>query len=193
MKTLFGEFKKFVMRGNLVDLAIGFTVGAAFSTVAKSLVDDIIMPPLGLLLGKTDFTDAFWLLRAGEGAAPPYVSLQAAQAAGATTLNYGRFLTNALTLLLIALAMFTVVRLINKVGEEIRDEFGRDEVASTPAQEAEPEQKKCAYCRQVVPFRASRCHHCTSFLGTSGGPLNPDTRITPGDARPADVAPKPSA
>ena len=186
MTKLFGEFKKFVMRGNLVDLAIGFTVGAAFSTVAKSLVDDIIMPPLGLLLGKTDFTDAFLLLRAGEVSPPPYLTLEAAKVAGATTLNYGRFLTNALTLLLIALAMFTVVRLINKISEEIRDEFGQDEQSSTSAEEAEPEQKKCAYCRQVVPFRASRCHHCTSFLGTSGGPLNPDTRITPGDARPAD-------
>ena len=190
MTKMFGEFKKFVMRGNLVDLAIGFTVGAAFSTVAKSLVDDVLMPPLGLLLGKTDFADAFWLLQAGEGAAPPYATLQAAQAAGATTLNYGRFLTNALTLLLIALAMFVVVRIINKIGEEIRDEFGQDEVAATPAQAAEPEQKKCAYCRQVVPFRASRCHHCTSFLGTTGGPLNPDVRITPGATPPADVAQK---
>ena len=193
MKTLFGEFKKFVMRGNLVDLAIGFTVGAAFSTVAKSLVDDIIMPPLGLLLGQTDFSDAFWLLKAGEGAPPPYVSLEAAKVAGATTLNYGRFLTNGLTLLLIALAMFTVVRIINRIGEEIRDEFGQDEKDATPAQAAEPEQKKCAYCRQVVPFRASRCHHCTSFLGTTGGPLNPDVRITPGETPPADVPPQPSA
>ena len=191
MTKMFAEFKKFVMRGNLVDLAIGFTVGAAFSTVAKSLVDDIIMPPLGLLLGKTDFTDAFWMLRAGEGAPPPYVSLQAAQAAGATTLNYGRFFTNAFTLLLIALAMFIVVRLINKISEEIRDEFGKDETAASSAEAAEPEQKKCAYCRQVVPFRSSRCHHCTSFLGTSGGPLNPDIRITPGDARPADTAAAP--
>ena len=175
MKKLYSEFKAFLMRGNLVELAIGFTVGAAFSTVAKSLVDDLIMPPLGLLLGQTDFSDAFLVLKAGEGAPPPYVSLQAAAEAGATTLNYGVFLTNALTLLIIALAMFIVIRLVNKVTEEIQDEFGGDE-------KYEPEQpttKKCAYCRQVVPFKASRCHHCTSFLGTDGGPLQPDARITP--------------
>lgn len=173
--SLLSEFRKFAMRGNLVDLAIGFTVGAAFSTVAKSLVDDLIMPPLGLLLGRTDFSDAYILLRAGEGAAPPYASLQAAQAAGATTLNYGVFLTNVLTLLLIALAMFVVIRAVNRVSEKLHDEFGTAD--ETP--EAQPDTKKCAYCREVVPYKASRCSHCTSFLGTEGGPLNPDARITP--------------
>lgn len=173
--SIFSEFKKFAMRGNLVDLAIGFTVGAAFSTVAKSLVDDLIMPPLGLLLGRTDFSDAFILLRAGEGAAPPYASLQAAQAAGATTLNYGVFLTNVFTLLLIALAMFVVIRAVNRVSEKLHDEFGNAD--ETPKEQ--PETKKCAYCREVVPYKASRCSHCTSFLGTEGGPLEPDTRITP--------------
>jgi large conductance mechanosensitive channel len=163
------------MRGNLVDLAIGFTVGAAFSTVAKSLVDDLIMPPLGLLLGRTDFSDAFVLLRAGEGAPPPYASLEAAQAAGATTLNYGQFLTNVVTLFLIALAMFVVIRAVNRVSERLSDEFGSND--ETPKEQ--PDTKKCAYCREVVPYQASRCAHCTSFLGTEGGPLNPDTRITP--------------
>jgi len=173
--SLISEFRKFAMRGNLVDLAIGFTVGAAFSTVAKSLVDDLIMPPLGLLLGRTDFSDAYILLRAGEGATPPYASLQVAQAAGATTLNYGQFLTNVFTLFLIALAMFVVIRAVNRVSEKLNDEFGKSD--ETPAEQ--PETKKCAYCREVVPFKASRCSHCTSFLGTEGGPLNPDTRITP--------------
>ncbi len=175
--SLLSEFKKFAMRGNLVDLAIGFTVGAAFSTVAKSLVDDLIMPPLGLLLGRADFSDAYLLLKAGEGAEPPYPSLEAAQAAGATTLNYGVFLTNILTLLLIALAMFLVVRAVNRVGEALRDEFGEDDEKATG--EPLPETKKCAYCRQAVPYKASRCHHCTSFLGTEGGPLRPDGRLTP--------------
>ena len=173
--SFLSEFKKFALRGNLVDLAIGFTVGAAFSTVAKSLVDDLLMPPLGLLLGRTDFSDAYVLLRAGEGAPAPYASLAAAQAAGATTLNYGSFLTNVLTLLLVALAMFLVIRAVNRVGETLRDEFGHAD--ETP--DAQPETKKCAYCREAVPFKASRCSHCTSFLGTEGGPLNPDTRITP--------------
>jgi large conductance mechanosensitive channel len=174
MKGLFAEFQKFALRGNLVDLAIGFTVGAAFSTVARSLVDDLIMPPLGLLLGQTDFSDAFLLLKAGTGAPPPYASLEVARAAGATTLNYGRFLTNSLTLLLIALAMFLLVRTINRVSERLRDEFGK---ADEPAAPSEPETKKCAYCRQAVPFRASRCPHCTSFLGTEGGPLQPDPAL----------------
>jgi large conductance mechanosensitive channel len=176
MQGFFAEFKKFAMRGNLVDLAIGFTVGVAFSTLARSLVDDIIMPPLGLLLGQTDFSDAFLVLRAGTGAPPPYASLELARAAGATTLNYGRFLTNALTLLLIALAMFVLVRTINRVGERIRDEFGTTDVPVAPS---EPETKKCAYCRQTVSFRASRCPHCTSFLGTEGGPLQPDPGLIP--------------
>ena len=169
------EFKKFAMRGNLVDLAIGFTVGAAFSTVAKSLVDDLIMPPLGLILGRTDFSDAYVLLREGEGAAAPYVSLEAAQAAGATTLNYGQFLTNVFTLLLIALAMFLVIRAVNRISEKLNDEFGTAD--ETP--DAQPDTKKCAYCREAVPFKASRCAYCTSFLGTEGGPLAPDARITP--------------
>ncbi|MDX1531592.1 MAG: large conductance mechanosensitive channel protein MscL [Rhodothermales bacterium] len=172
--SFLSEFRKFAMRGNLVDLAIGFTVGAAFSTVAKSLVDDLIMPPLGLLLGRTDFSDAYVLLKAGE-TPPPYASLAAAEAAGATTWNYGVFLTNALTLLLIALAMFVVIRAVNKVGETLKDEFGNAD--ETPPDQ--PETKKCAYCRQAVPFQASRCAHCTSFLGTEGGPLQPDARITP--------------
>lgn len=173
--SFLSEFKKFALRGNLIDLAIGFTVGAAFSTVAKSLVDDLLMPPLGLLLGRTDFSDAYVLLRAGEGAPEPYASLVAAQAAGATTLNYGSFLTNVLTLLLVALAMFLVIRAVNRVGATLRDEFG----SSDELPEAQPATKKCAYCREAVPFQASRCSHCTSFLGTEGGPLTPDARITP--------------
>lgn len=173
--SFLSEFRKFAMRGNLVDLAVGFTVGAAFSTVARSLVDDLIMPPLGLLLGRTDFSDAYVLLRAGQGAPPPYASLAAAREAGATTLNYGTFLTNVLTLLLIALAMFLVIRAVNKLGETLRDEFGKAD--ETPP--SQPETKKCAYCRQAVPFQASRCPHCTSFLGTEGGPLQPDERLTP--------------
>jgi large conductance mechanosensitive channel len=173
---LLAEFKKFALRGNLVDLAIGFTVGVAFSTVARSMVDDLIMPPLGLLLGQTDFSDAFLVLSAGEAAPPPYTTLEIARAAGATTLNYGRFITNVLTLVLIAVAMFVVVRTINRIGERVRDEFG---AADEPATPSEPQTKKCAYCRQVVPIRASRCHHCTSFLGTVGGPLAPDPEITP--------------
>ena len=169
------EFKKFALRGNIVDLAIGFTVGAAFSTVARSLVDDLIMPPLGLLLGRTDFSDYYVLLRPGTVAPPPYATREAAEAAGAVTLDYGLFLNALLTLLVIALAMYFLIRLVNKVGEELKDEFGRKDEAAP----SEPETKKCAYCRQAVPFKASRCPHCTSFLGTEGGPTQPDERLTP--------------
>ena len=113
--SISSEFKEFMLRGNLVDLAIGFTVGAAFSTFAQSLVDDIIMPPLGLLLGRTDFSNAFWVLREGEEVGAPYASLDAAKEAGATTLNYGSFITNFLTLFLIAVAMFIVIRYMNRL------------------------------------------------------------------------------
>ena len=170
---LIDDFKRFAMRGNLVDLAIGFTVGAAFTTVARSLVDDLLMPPLGLILGKTDFSDYYWLLR--EGATPgPYATKEAAEAAGAVTLDYGEFATNLLTFLIVTLAVFAVVRLVTRASNALQDEFGKADAPEAP------ETKKCAYCRQVVPYSASRCSHCTSFLGTDGGPLEPDAALSPG-------------
>ncbi len=174
---LFSDFKSFALRGNLVDLAIGFTVGAAFTTVAQSLVNDLLMPPLGLILGETDFSDYYLLLRSGDAVPGPYPTLEAAQAAGAVTLNYGAFLTNLLTFLVVALAVFLIVRLVQRATEEIRDEFGQAEAPDTPST------KKCAYCRETVPYAASRCAHCTSFLGTDGGPLHPDAALTPGMRR----------
>lgn len=171
---LLDDFKRFALRGNLIDLAIGFTVGAAFTTVARSLVDDLLMPPLGLILGQTDFSDYYWLLREGETAGP-YVTKEAAEAAGAVTLDYGEFATNLLTFLIVTLAVFIVVRLATRAGKALEDEFGN---ADANAPET-PETKKCAYCREMVPYSASRCSHCTSFLGTDGGPLQPDTALTP--------------
>ncbi len=170
---LLSEFKSFALRGNLIDLAIGFTVGAAFTTVARSLVDDLLMPPLGLILGRTDFSDYYLLLRDGESTAGPYATKELAEAAGAVTLNYGEFLTNLLTFLVVAIAVFVVVRLVTRASKAIEDEFGE---ADTPGA---PETKKCAYCRATVSYKASRCQHCTSFLGTDGGPLEPDAAITP--------------
>lgn len=172
--SLFSDFKAFAMRGNLVDLAVGFTVGAAFTTVAQSLVDDLLMPPLGLLLGKTDFSDYYVLLREGAETPGPYLTRDAAEAAGAVTWDYGSFLTNGLTFVVVALAVFAVVRLVSRASEAIEDEFGTAEEPDAPAT------KKCAYCRETVPYKASRCSHCTSFLGTDGGPLTPDAAITPG-------------
>ena len=169
---LIQDFKKFALRGNLLDLAIGFTVGAAFSTVAKSLVDDLIMPPLGLVLGRTDFSDFYVLLRDGPTAPGPYATREAAEAAGAVLLDYGQFLTNLLAFAVVALAMFVVVRGLSKAGETLKDEFGRDD-----EQPGQPTTKKCAYCREAVPFQAVRCPQCTSFLGTEGGPLQPDPAL----------------
>ena len=171
---LLSEFKDFALRGNLVDLTIGFTVGAAFTTVAQSLVNDLVMPPLGLVLGDTDFSDYYVLLREGDAAPGPYPTLEAAVEAGAVTFNYGSFLTNLLTFLVVAVVVFVLVRAVKRASEEIQDEFGNADAAPDT-----PTTKKCAYCRETVPYAASRCAHCTSFLGTDGGPLHPDARLSP--------------
>ena len=152
--SILNDFKKFIMRGNLVDLAIGFTVGAAFTTVAKSLVNDIIMPPIGLLLGNVDFQDLFVVLRDGENQPPPYATIDAAQAAGAVTLNYGVFINNCIALLIVAIAMFVIIRIVNRI----------DDALDGPKQPQEPVHKKCPFCLSTVPFRATRCPHCTSAL-----------------------------
>lgn len=157
-KTVFNEFKAFAMRGNVVDLAVGFTVGAAFSTIAKSLVDDIIMPPIGLLLGQTEVSDMFLLLKEGTEEAAPYATLADAQAAGAVTINYGLFINNVLAFLIISLAMFFIIRGINRLETAIEEELGYAE------EKSEPTTKKCPYCISTIPRRASRCPECTSKL-----------------------------
>lgn len=155
---MFDAFKKFIMRGNFVDLAIGFTVGAAFTTVAKSIVNDIIMPPVGLMLGRVDFKDLFWVLRPGE-ALGPYPTIEQAQEAGAVTLNYGLFINNVLALLIVALAMFIIVRMVNRLDEAMDEALDNEK----PPPE-EPANKKCPYCRSQIPFKAVRCPECTSKL-----------------------------
>ena len=157
------EFKAFVMRGNVMDLAVGVIIGAAFGNIVKSLVDDIIMPPIGVITGGVDFSDKFVLLRDGAAAAGPYASLAAAKAAGATTLNYGAFLNSVLTFLIVALAIFVLVRAVNRLYAQ-------------PAA-ATPETQPCPYCTMTVSLKATRCPHCTSPLGDapalppSGAPL----------------------
>ena len=143
------DFKAFVMRGNVMDLAVGVIIGAAFGSVVKSLVDDVIMPPLGLATGGVDFSDKYLLLKAG-GAAPPYASLAAAKEAGAVTLNYGLFLNTILTFLIVALAIFMLVKAVNKLYQR-------------PA-EATPDTKPCPYCTMTVARAATRCPNCTSDL-----------------------------
>lgn len=158
MKRFFNEFKKFALRGNVIDLAVGFTVGAAFSTIARSLVDDIIMPAVGLVVGRVEFKDMFYLLKAGEETPPPYITLQAAQEAGAVTINYGVFINNIFTFLIVALAMFFIIRAINRLEETIEDELGWGDEPVVPTT------RKCPYCISTISRKATRCPQCTSEL-----------------------------
>jgi large conductance mechanosensitive channel len=160
---LLAEFKKFALRGNLVDMTVGFTVGAAFTTIAKSLVSDIIMPPVGLLLGGSDFSDLFLVIANGKEA-PPYHTLASAQAAGAVTINYGVFLNNLIAFLMVTAVMFLLVRMMNRIEGTLEVKFGE------PPSPSEPSEKKCDYCRMTIPYRAIRCPNCTSDLQQAGDP-----------------------
>jgi len=144
------EFKAFALRGNVLDLAVGIIIGGAFGTIVKSLVDDVIMPPIGLALGNVDFSNLFILLKPGVKGAPPYASLADAQAAGAVTINYGSFINNVVTFLIVAFAVFLVVRAANRLKPQ-------DAAAA-------PTTRDCPYCRMAIPVAASRCPHCTSDL-----------------------------
>jgi large conductance mechanosensitive channel len=148
------DFKEFAMRGNVVDMAVGIVIGAAFGTVIKSLVADVIMPPIGLLLGNVDFSNLFIILKAGK-VAGPYISLAAAQAAGAVTLNLGLFINTIVSFVIVAFAVFLLVRGVNQL---------RQEQEGPPAV---PTTKECPYCLSEIPLKASRCPHCTSELGAA--------------------------
>jgi len=147
------EFKEFAMRGNVVDMAVGIIIGVAFGAIIKSVVSDVLMPPIGLLLGNVDFANFFIILREG-AVAGPYASLADAQAAGAVTVNYGVFVNTVINFILIAFAVFLLIRYINKLK--------RKEEAPPP----EPTTKECPYCFSTIPIKATRCAHCTSELGT---------------------------
>jgi large conductance mechanosensitive channel len=144
------DFKEFAMRGNVVDLAVGIIIGGAFGTIVKSLVDDVIMPPIGLALGNVDFADLFVLLKEGTKAAAPYATLAEAQQAGAVTINYGLFFNSVITFLIIAFAVFLLVRAINRL--------------KPPPPVGAPATKDCPYCRMPIPVGATRCPECTSEL-----------------------------
>jgi large conductance mechanosensitive channel len=144
------EFKEFAMRGNVIDLAVGIIIGGAFGTIVKSLVDDVIMPPIGLALGNVDFADLFMLLKAGAKSPPPYATLAEAQAAGAVTVNYGVFVNAVITFLIVAFSVFLLVRAANRLKPQ-----------EAPVA---PTTKDCPYCRMAVPVAATRCPHCTSEL-----------------------------
>lgn len=163
------DFKTFVLRGNLVDLAVGFTVGAAFSTVAKSLVNDLLMPPIGLALGGVDFSDLFITLKQGTQAEGPYQTLAEATAAGAVTLNYGQFANTVLALVIVALAMFILIRMFMRIEQA----FDGDDTS-----EGTPTSKKCPYCRSTIAYQATRCPNCTSQLERTDGEKQPEATST---------------
>ncbi len=144
------EFKEFALKGSVLDLAIGIIIGGVFTPIVKSLVDDMIMPLLGLLLGKVDFTQLYILLHAGTEPAP-YATLEAAKAAGAVTINYGVFINTIVTFVLVAFSVFLLVKAINRWRRE-------------PAP-AEPTTKACPHCITEIPIAATRCPACTSELG----------------------------
>ncbi|HNS63189.1 MAG TPA: large conductance mechanosensitive channel protein MscL [Anaerolineaceae bacterium] len=139
------EFKEFAMRGNLIDLAIGIVIGGAFGKIVTSFVNDVVMPPIGKLLGGVNFADLFIDL---SGTNP--ASVQAAKDAGVPTLNYGAFLNTVIDFIIVAFVMFLVVKAINKMKK--------------PAPAAAPTTKECPYCKTEIPLAATRCPHCTSQL-----------------------------
>ena len=146
------EFKEFAVKGNVVDMAVGIIIGAAFTGVVQSLVKDIMMPPLGLLMGGMDFSEFFVVLQEGTPA-PPYATMATAQEAGAVTLNYGVFLNTIISFLIVSFAVFILIRYINKL--------------KRPQEKPEPvtaSLKKCNYCFSDIPVEATRCPHCTSEL-----------------------------
>ncbi len=140
------EFKEFAMRGSVIDLAVGVVIGAAFGKIVTSLVDDIIMPPIGRLLGHVDFSNLFVALTDAH-----YDTLAQAKAAGAPTLNYGLFLNNVINFLIVAFAIFLVVQQVNRWTKK-------------PAAAAAPSTKECPQCTMGIPIGAKRCPHCTTQL-----------------------------
>jgi large conductance mechanosensitive channel len=146
------EFKEFAMRGNVVDMAVGIIIGAAFGSIVKSLVDDIIMPPIGLLLGSVDFSDLFITLKDGAAVAGPYLTLADAKAAGAVTLGYGIFVNTVISFLIVAFSVFILIKGLNKMKRQ------------EETKPADPTTKECPYCFSTIPIKATKCAHCTSNL-----------------------------
>jgi large conductance mechanosensitive channel len=145
------EFKEFAMRGNVIDMAVGIIIGAAFGTIVKSLVSDIIMPPIGLLLGNVDFSNLFLTIKEG-ATAGPYATVDAAQKAGAVTLNYGVFINTVISFLIVAFSIFIIIKSLNKMKKKQEE---------APAQATT---KDCPYCFEKISLSAKRCPHCTSQL-----------------------------
>lgn len=146
------EFKDFALRGNVMDMAVGIIIGAAFTSIVNSLVNDIIMPPLGMLLGGMDFSNFYLTLKPGSPSGP-YSALADAQAAGAVTINYGLFINALISFTLVAFAMFLLIRALNRLHA--------GKLAKKPAP---PSTKDCPFCLSSIPLAATRCPNCTSQL-----------------------------
>jgi large conductance mechanosensitive channel len=146
--SMLNEFKQFAMRGNVIDMAVGVIIGGAFGKIVTSFTNDVMMPPIGLLLGKVDFSNLFINM-----SGTPYPSVDAAKKAGAATLNYGLFLNTVIDFVIVAFVLFMLIREINKF------------LAPKPAAPGQPTTKDCPYCLSQIPIKATRCAHCTSQLG----------------------------
>lgn len=146
------EFKEFAMRGNVMDMAVGIIIGAAFGPIIGSLVGDIIMPPIGMAMGNVDFSNLFFTLKEGAAVAGPYASVAAAKEAGAVTINYGLFINTIINFVIVAFAIFILIKAMNKMKRE------------QPAPAAAPTTKDCPACCMSVPLKATKCGHCTSVL-----------------------------
>jgi large conductance mechanosensitive channel len=146
------EFKDFAMRGNVVDMAVGIIIGGAFGTIIKSMVDDILMPPIGLLLGGVDFSNIFFLLKDGAKAPAPYAGLADAKAAGAVTMNFGLFFNAVISFLIVAFAIFLLIRGMNAMRRQ------------QEAPPAAPTTRECPFCFSAIAIKASRCPQCTSEI-----------------------------
>jgi large conductance mechanosensitive channel len=149
---MFAEFKKFALKGNVIDMAVGIIIGGAFGTIVKSLVSDVIMPPIGLLLGGVDFTNIFSVLKPAGGS--DFATLAEAQEAGAVTINWGLFANNVISFLIVAFAVFLLVKGLNTA----KTAMEREEAAPPP------DTKVCTYCCSTIPIKATRCPNCTSEL-----------------------------
>lgn len=151
---MFKEFREFAMKGNVLDMAVGIIIGAAFGTIVNSFVQDVIMPPIGLLLGNVDFTNIFVVLKEGK-VAGPYASMAAAKSAGAVTINFGVFVNTIISFVIVAFAVFFLVRTVNRLKRQ------------EEAPPAVPTTKECTYCFSSIPIKATRCPQCTSELKTA--------------------------
>lgn len=149
---MFKEFREFAMRGNVVDMAVGIIIGAAFGKIVDSMVADVIMPPIGLLLGSVDFTNLYIVLKEGATALAAGAPLAEAKKAGAVTLNYGQFINFIISFMIVAFAVFLLIRAMNRL---------KRQEAVAPAA---PTTKDCPYCASSIPLKAIRCPHCTSEL-----------------------------